>query len=208
MALTIAVVDDDPLYLRAIRSVLDGLYPSTKVQEFQSTKAIEAHTFDLILLDYHLPDLPLDNTLRWVATNSRLSKIVVVSADENPRQILKVMEQGALGFIPKSSDVKVFVAALELVMLGQPYIPHQWLRLRATQQKDLLPIYQSLGQQQRRVLDEALRGKPNKVIAIELNIAIGTVKSHLSGAYKALGVTSRAQAINQLAGIRQDDVSE
>ena len=43
MALTIAVVDDDPLYLRAIRSVLDGLYPSTKVQEFQSTKAIEPH---------------------------------------------------------------------------------------------------------------------------------------------------------------------
>jgi DNA-binding NarL/FixJ family response regulator len=38
------------------------------------------------------------------------------------------------------------------------------------------------------------QGRPNKVIARQLNIAEQTVKNHLSRIFQALGVTDRTQA--------------
>ena len=38
------------------------------------------------------------------------------------------------------------------------------------------------------------QGRPNKVIARQLNIAEPTVKNHLSRIFQALGVTDRTQA--------------
>ena len=41
----------------------------------------------------------------------------------------------------------------------------------------------------------AVQGKSNKLIAWELSIAEGTVKLHLSAAYRALGVSNRTEAV-------------
>ena len=41
----------------------------------------------------------------------------------------------------------------------------------------------------------AVQGKANKVIASELGIAEGTVKAHLSSAFKVLGVRNRTEAL-------------
>ncbi|MEZ5741024.1 MAG: LuxR C-terminal-related transcriptional regulator [Burkholderiaceae bacterium] len=41
----------------------------------------------------------------------------------------------------------------------------------------------------------AVQGKSNKLIARELSIAEGTVKLHLSAAYRALGVSNRTEAV-------------
>ena len=45
------------------------------------------------------------------------------------------------------------------------------------------------------VLMLAIQGKPNKVIARELDIAEGTVKTHLSAAFRVLGVHNRTEAV-------------
>ena len=52
-----------------------------------------------------------------------------------------------------------------------------------------------LSERQTAVLLRAIQGQPNKVIAIDLGIAEGTVKSHLSFAFKALGVNNRTEAV-------------
>jgi len=51
------------------------------------------------------------------------------------------------------------------------------------------------------VLNLALQGKPNKVIARELAIATGTVKHHLSLALDVLGLANRTEAIYRLGGL-------
>ena len=52
-----------------------------------------------------------------------------------------------------------------------------------------------LSERQTAVLLRAIKGQPNKVIAIDLGIAEGTVKTHLSAAFKALGVHNRTEAV-------------
>ena len=50
-------------------------------------------------------------------------------------------------------------------------------------------------ERQLEVLMRAVQGKSNKVIARELFIAEGTVKAHLSAAFRALGVSNRTEAV-------------
>ena len=45
------------------------------------------------------------------------------------------------------------------------------------------------------VLLKAVQGKPNKVIAREMHLSEGTVKAHLSAAFRALGVQNRTEAV-------------
>ena len=52
-----------------------------------------------------------------------------------------------------------------------------------------------LSERQTDVLLKAIQGKPNKVIAREMDIAEGTVKTHLSAAFRALGVHNRTEAV-------------
>jgi DNA-binding NarL/FixJ family response regulator len=57
----------------------------------------------------------------------------------------------------------------------------------------------ALSPRQLDVLRMAIRGRSNKVIARELNVSEGTVKQHLSGAFRALGVANRTEAVYRAA---------
>ena len=45
------------------------------------------------------------------------------------------------------------------------------------------------------VLALLLQGKPNKLIARDLNVSVETVKDHVAAVLRALGVSSRTQAV-------------
>jgi DNA-binding NarL/FixJ family response regulator len=110
---------------------------------------------------------------------------------------------GAVGFISKSSAREVMLQALRLVLAGGVYIPPQALGLLdAPDACAASPGYDpgsphSLGltDRQAQVLALIAQGKPNKIIAGELNIAEPTVKAHVTEILRALKVTNRAQAL-------------
>lgn len=55
--------------------------------------------------------------------------------------------------------------------------------------------FPSLSSRQVQVLSLALQGCPNKVIADKLDIAEGTVKTHLSAAFRVIGAKNRTEAL-------------
>ncbi|MDZ7683683.1 MAG: LuxR C-terminal-related transcriptional regulator [Gammaproteobacteria bacterium] len=65
----------------------------------------------------------------------------------------------------------------------------------AGEASDARAALDQLSARQQTVLGKAIKGKINKVIADELNIAEGTVKAHLSAAYRALGANNRSEAL-------------
>jgi DNA-binding NarL/FixJ family response regulator len=60
-----------------------------------------------------------------------------------------------------------------------------------------------LTRRQAEVLDWLLKGLSNKLIARELNLSVDTVKDHVAAVLRALGVTSRTQAVLRVSRMNQ-----
>ena len=153
---------------------------------------------DVILLDFHLPGTHGFEALRALRAHFEQPAIVVLSAEENPALIVQAIDEGAAGFIPKTSSHAVMMAALRLVLAGGTYLPpHALLGAAspstATQQPgDALA---ELTPRQVETLRLAMQGKANKVIAREMDVSEATVKAHLSASFRALGVRNRTEAV-------------
>jgi DNA-binding NarL/FixJ family response regulator len=99
-----------------------------------------------------------------------------------------------MGYITKSSSNEVLASALRLVLSGGIYIPPPVLGRADTPPQRRL-AYLGLSHRQAEILSLLMRGKSNKLICRELDLAESTVKNHVTLVLKALNVTSRTQAV-------------
>jgi DNA-binding NarL/FixJ family response regulator len=85
-----------------------------------------------------------------------------------------------------------------LVLAGGTYIPPQALAAPRGSHDNVVGQRQGIREltgRQREILTLMAQGKPNKIIAVELNISEATVKSHVTEILRVLGVTNRTQAV-------------
>ena len=139
--------------------------------------------------------------------------VVVLSANDERGNVLGAIDAGAMGFISKRSPTQVLVNALRLVLAGGVYVPTQALDggiskslpvgdsfARASESPVVrTPADLGLTERQADVLALLVQGKPNKTICRELDLAEGTVKTHITAILRALGVTNRTQALFALS---------
>lgn len=222
------VVDDHPLMREAIRSTLAMLAPGSDVEGASSlSEAIGlldgAEPVDLTLLDLRLPDSQGIDGLRQLRERCPDSPVVVMSADVDGETILRCIDLGACGYIPKTLHADAVMNALRLVAAGDIYIPHQAVlsqrgetasahsqrpnrgAARSTHPRDL-----GLTDRQLDVLRLILKGYSNKLICRQLSLAEGTIKVHVSAVLRALGVRNRTQAIIAASemGLRLSDLEK
>jgi DNA-binding NarL/FixJ family response regulator len=207
--LNILVVDDHPLICEALRLVLKGLDATVRLLDAanrDSALAIADQHPDLslILLDLAMPGTDGFEVLRELRERYPSIPVVVLSASQEAETVMRAIDDGAMGFIPKTSSTEVLLGALRLVLSGGVYLPAEVLRHSPTPEliskspagasgvdfRDL-----GLTERQAQVLALLVQGKPNKLVCRELNLAEGTVKIHVTAILKALGVTNRTQAV-------------
>jgi DNA-binding NarL/FixJ family response regulator len=198
--LKVLVVDDHPLICQALRQVLKALDHDIELREAGGGAdalaiAGENDRLDLVLLDLALPDADGFDVLRELRERHPSFPVVVLSASEQPDIVMRALDAGAMGFIPKTSSNEVLLGALRLVLSGGVYLPAEVLRRSPIQAS--AASYRDLGltQRQAQVLALVVQGKPNKIICRELALAEGTVKIHVTAILKALDVTNRTQAV-------------
>ena len=199
----ILVIDDHPLFRAGLRALLYELDTQIGVVEAGSLQEVAAIAmagaeFELVLLDMGLPDGSGLVALHSVKQAFEAAPVVIMSAATDPRLMREVIDAGASGYIPKTTQPEVTVSALRLVLAHGIYLPLDILMQndgeRPAQQPVNLP---GLSPKQLAVLQRLLQGKPNKVIARELAIAEGTVKAHLASVYQFLDVSSRSEAMRR-----------
>jgi DNA-binding NarL/FixJ family response regulator len=208
----ILIVDDHPLFREGLKTLLTALEPAVRISDAGSVaEAIAlsaADAPDLILLDMNLPGPSRLDALRQVKAAYETASVVVVSGDEDPVLIRKAVDEGAAGYIPKTTNASLTIQALRLVLANGIYLPRAALTAGGQARSPAEPA--KAGQpefsgRQLAVLKCLLQGKANKVIARELDIAEGTVKAHLWSIYQALGVNSRAQAMYRVHELHMFD---
>jgi DNA-binding NarL/FixJ family response regulator len=202
----VLLIDDHPVVREGLVKLLQELEPLVAWSEASGMdEAVrKGDGFDLVLLDMHLGGTQGTDALAMARTSFRSATIVVVSADEDPALVRRCIELGASGFIPKSSTPAVCKLALQLVLSGGVYLPPVVLQAASaardephTAPAESLPT--GLSDRQLAVLRMAICGKSNKMIARALDVSEGTVKQHLSAAFRALRVANRTEAVYRAA---------
>lgn len=204
----VLIVDDHALIRDALARVLVGLAPDMMVLEATDPKAafetIEREPdLDLVLLDLALPGTHGLAVLQSLRAKHPAISVVVISASSERENVERALDHGALGFIPKSSSNEVLASALRLVLAGGIYVPPEILG-RGVAGEPVVPPMASghrtpadigLTERQAQILALIMKGKSNKLICRELDIAESTVKNQITAIMKALNVTSRTQAV-------------
>ena len=220
----VLLIDDHPLILSALQSVIEGLGNDTTVVGAGSARAardtLKAETdFDLVLLDLHLGDADGFDVLTELRSKYPALPVVVVSASDRTSDVIRAIDAGAMGFVPKRASNETLHEALNMVMSGGIYVPTMTmgsepvtriegdtvpsvLRVLREQANDsgfqthTVPLADlGLTPRQTDVLALLLKGQPNKLIARELNLSVETVKDHVAAVLRTLGVSSRTQAV-------------
>jgi DNA-binding NarL/FixJ family response regulator len=200
----ILIGDDHVLFREGLRRLLEQLREDTNFTEASNFDELlvlskEGGQYDLILTDLRMPGWPGFSGITMLHENQPDAKVVVVSASEAHSDVRAALENGASGYIPKSSSVKIMLSALDLIFSGGAYVPPTVLREGADAEARSLPptdpqLEQLLTHRQREVLQRLREGKSNKQIAHELGLSEGTVKIHMTAIFKSLGVRNRTQA--------------
>lgn len=205
----ILVVDDHPLILEALKQVLRDLDPEIAVLEARDAqhaldRATKHPDLSLVLLDLTLPGKHGFELLSELRRDFPQLPVVVLSATEDRETVLRAINDGAMGFIPKTSRTEVLVAALRLVFSGGVYLPPSVFSTQAgTLGADArlpAPATRSprdvgLTDRQAQVLALLVQGKSNKLICRALDLAEGTVKIHVTAILRALNVSNRTEAV-------------
>jgi DNA-binding NarL/FixJ family response regulator len=208
------LIDDHPLIHVALRGLLADLRPSVQVHSAQSAE--EASSImstlqpepDLVLLDLQLGDDDGFELLTAFREAHPGMSVVCMSDNDFMVEVIRAIDQGAMGFIPKHMAPDVFRQAVMLVVSGGIYVPPMRVngdplvsqgggRSGLPPPAPRSPALEKLAitPRQHEVLQGLLHGKPNKLIAQELGISADTVKDHVQAIYRVLGVNSRTQAV-------------
>jgi DNA-binding NarL/FixJ family response regulator len=237
----VLLVDDHPLILAALQSVIEGFGDDVTVIGVDSAAAARQALqtdadFDLVLLDLSLGDADGFDVLAEFRQTYPAVPVVVVSASDRTSDVIRAIDLGAMGFVPKRSSNGALTEALHMVMSGGLYVPPIMLGLMdppPPPSGDTVPAVMrppnevaqeaALGgharpdphqqvasldnigvtPRQAEVLALLLQGLPNKLIARELNLSVETVKDHVAAVLRALGVSSRTQAVLAVSQMTQ-----
>ena len=203
------IVDDHALVAGALTLLLEDRDPEADVHTAATADAAlelvdREGDADLLILDLSLPGVTGTELMEEIVRRQPMLKILVVSGLADQESIMRVLQLGAAGFVPKSLDTELLSSTIDFVLKGCVYIPS---KLLTESQKDgfftrtaaRLKAPESapphLTDRQLDVLAQLAKGAPIKRICRELDLSEGTVKTHVAAIYRSFGASNRTEAL-------------
>ena len=197
----VVVIDDHELFRRGVIATLKDA--GRFVVEGEGSTSAEALALarsllpDLVLLDVHLPDgLGLD-IVRRLQLDCPVTRIVVLTVEEDDAMLLRAMREGASGYILKGVAADELVRAIADVAGGAAYVSPKLAGhlLREMQERAKgREALDELSQRERDVLEGLARGETNREIAARLGLSEKTVKYYVTNVLIKLHVRNRVEA--------------
>jgi DNA-binding NarL/FixJ family response regulator len=212
----ILLVDDHVLFREGVALLLQPLADGGSIHEAgtceEAFAIIErAGDVDLVLMDLGLPGISGIEGIGTLHERHPDIPVVALSSSDDRETVMRALDAGAMGFIPKSSSSGVLAGALKVILSKGVYLPPSAFlgeRMAAAVRPESRsvpatapshaaksPADLGLTERQAEVLYLILQGKPAKIICRELGLSASTVKVHTSAVLRALNVTTRTQAV-------------
>ncbi len=158
---------------------------------------------DLVLSDliFSSDDTDRFRCLRGIRQTNPNVPVVIFSVIESREVVLRSIDLGAMGYIPKSFVEADIVAVVRRVLDGETWVPTKLLqRSEADGSSEPRPTFgksdavAALTHRQTEVFSLLSQGKSNRQIASSLGVSEHTVRVHMSAILKTLGLKNRTQA--------------
>lgn len=203
------IVDDHALVAGALTLLLEDRDPEADVHTAATADAAlelvdREGDADLLILDLSLPGVTGTELMEEIVRRQPMLKILVVSGLADQESIMRVLQLGAAGFVPKSLDTELLSSAIDFVLKGGVYIPSKLLTesqkdgfftRTAARLKTPEAAPPHLTDRQLDVLAQLAKGAPIKRICLELDLSEGTVKTHVAAIYRSFGASNRTEAL-------------
>lgn len=203
------IVDDHALVAGALTLLLEDRDPEADVHTAATADAAlelvdREGDADLLILDLSLPGVTGTELMEEIVRRQPMLKILVVSGLADQESIMRVLQLGAAGFVPKSLDTELLSSAIDFVLKGGVYIPSKLLTesqkdgfftRTAARLKTPEAVPPHLTDRQLDVLAQLAKGAPIKRICRELDLSEGTVKTHVAAIYRSFGASNRTEAL-------------
>lgn len=196
---TILIVDDHKLFADAIRAALlrhryDVAEPVGTAAD--AVAAAERQHPDVALVDIGLPDESGVQVGRRIMEASPQTRVIVVTALEDPRLVDEVVRAGFRGYLLKDTNVSQLLSAIEAVLNGEVVVSPKLTRAGGVrgQRSQTRLLGQQLTPRELEVLELLARGAGGREIARTLGVAPNTVRTHVQSILSKLQVHSRLEA--------------
>ena len=190
----ILTVDDHPLLREGIAAVFEAQEDMTLVgQASNGREAIESFRRlrpDVTLMDLRMPDMSGIEAIAAIRAEFPNARIVVLTTYAGDAQAAAALRAGAVGYLLKSMVRKELLETIRAVHGGKRRVPPEIATGIAEHVAD-----DALTEREIEVLRRVAAGKSNKLIAVELDISEGTVKTHMKSILPKLDASDRTHAV-------------
>jgi DNA-binding NarL/FixJ family response regulator len=150
----------------------------------------------VVVMDIAMPRLNGLEATRAIVAECPDSRVLVLTAHDEQRHVIPLLQAGAIGYLPKSVGLDELLEAIRAAARGESVLPPSVASavLRYIAGEEPLEDPQLLTDRELEVLTLAAEGLTNYDIAQRLYISVRTVEAHLTHIYNKLGVSSRTEA--------------
>lgn len=204
MAITVTIVDDHPLAIAGIQTILAISGDITVLNTFlNATTLLERLKIvqpDVLLLDIILPDMKGSEVAQYVKKQYPAIKIIALTSLDAPSMVRSMMHAGCNGYLLKGTDQHTLIAAINAVYDGEefiePALKEQMLQtmLKARKSNPIAPA-SGLTKREKEILMLIAAELTTQQIAEKLFISVRTAETHRYSLMQKLEVKNTAGLI-------------
>jgi two-component system, NarL family, response regulator NreC len=202
MAIKVLIADDHRVVAEGLRSLLQEEEDITVIGCVENgrdavRKAIEENP-DVVLMDNAMPELNGTEATLLIRERRPAIRVVILSMESNPEYVVRALQAGAAGYVPKKSAVRDVVRAIREVHAGRRYLDKdltQQVMARLVDlngQKDTLS---TLSSRERQVLQLLAEGRTTVEIASALALSPKTVETYRARLMEKTGLHDIASLV-------------
>jgi two-component system nitrate/nitrite response regulator NarL len=201
-SIRILVADDHAMFRDAVRKLLEEADDVEIVGEaangLECAKLLAQLKPDILLLDLRMPEKGGLGVLEEVKFDSLLTRVIVLTAADDERDVLRAMRLGARGIVLKQSASDLLLKSIRKVHDGEIWLDNRmtaevidaFKKSAEAGQRREKPL---LSDREKEIVQLVAQGFRNREIGEKLFISEQTVKNHLHNIFDKLGVSDRLE---------------
>ena len=193
----VVIIDDHVVVRAGLRYIIEADPELELIGEFGgglgAADFVAEKNPDVVLLDVRMPDRNGIDALKDILAADPKRRVVMLTTSDAEEDVFRAIEEGALGYVMKDSEIEVISAAIRSAVAGEVFMTDEVRRIYETRKGS-----KGLSSREAEALKLAAKGSGNKEIAAAMGLSENSVKMFMKRAFFKLGASSRAEAV-QLA---------